>query len=614
MTANFHTPISSDKRPANAATFNAPLGELDAALTSEVQQRGAADIAEMQARIAADNAEAQARAAADTMLSDRIDDLIIDSGTSDAETIAARGSYDILGDRLNGIDQLPFAMRLGANVSAGATSISVRTIPDLPSRSTYIVIDPYTIEAEVRLITTVAGTTINFSGGAPLAYAHSVDDPVLILHRAEINPRMFGAVADGVTDDSVPLQRALNAASNHFVTVNLGMGTYAYGTTLELTRACVVRGARRGRSVLAYTGAGTALQSTTATANNQVLLEDFNVTTSTGAVGIHITTGMLYSEFNRLSVLGFSDNGIILSAGANGAWWNSINDVIIRNGVDLPDATGTGLLLTGTTDSANANYINRCNFGACAVGLHIERGDGNFIYASDFERNVLGYKETQKNATHPIGNKLYFCRFETNTNSYDFVIPAGYPPTGTVLDQNLFVASSPVSTGNATGNILTRSQFITNSGFEMHIAAEAESYRTGWSTAGSGITQTRAGVGTADEERFAGNYCMKVVTSSPSGAYVYYFLPGYEWFIGRTVTFVAYVKTSTANAVRVQLNDGVSSTNSPFHTGSGTWERLVVTRNISMSATRLQPRINFANGVDCTVYIDNAELFDGVVF
>lgn len=77
MSTNYHSAIATGAA-ANAATFNDPLGDLDAAIA----------------------AEAVARAAAVDVVDDRVSTIIASSGTSSTEVVDSRGGYTALSDNL----------------------------------------------------------------------------------------------------------------------------------------------------------------------------------------------------------------------------------------------------------------------------------------------------------------------------------------------------------------------------------------------------------------------------------------------------------------------------------------------------------------------------------
>jgi len=71
----------------------------------------------------------------------------------------------------------------------------------------------------------------------------------------------------------------------------------------------------------------------------------------------------------------------------------------------------------------------------------------------------------------------------------------------------------------------------------------------------------------------------------------YYLEYHYKKFRGRTVAFGAWVKTSTASHARIRIDDSTGGTYSSYHTGSGSWEWLEVTRQIAATTTQFFIRI-----------------------
>ena len=110
-----------------------------------------------------------------------------------------------------------------------------------------------------------------------------------------------------------------------------------------------------------------------------------------------------------------------------------------------------------------------------------------------------------------------------------------------------------------------------------------------------------------DENVKSGAYSANLVTSKES-SYLYFDLSP-KHLKGVTVTFCCWVRTSVGNSkVYVQINDGASANNS-FHTGSGDWEFLTVTRTIDDSATRVRALLEI-NGAG-SAYFDDAVLSEG---
>jgi len=70
---------------------------------------------------------------------------------------------------------------------------------------------------------------------------------------------------------------------------------------------------------------------------------------------------------------------------------------------------------------------------------------------------------------------------------------------------------------------------------------------------------------------------------------------------GHSLTFCAWVKTSTTSKVKLNLADGVGSTASPYHSGSGSWQMLTVTRTVDANATTVEAQIAFDGAATATV-------------
>jgi hypothetical protein len=76
------------------------------------------------------------------------------------------------------------------------------------------------------------------------------------------------------------------------------------------------------------------------------------------------------------------------------------------------------------------------------------------------------------------------------------------------------------------------------------------------------------------------------------------------------VSFSVRVKTTAANAVRLRIWDG-SPTFSAYHSGSGFYETLTVTRRLVSNPSLLSFDVDFQQ--TCTAYVDNAMLVSGSI-
>jgi len=130
-------------------------------------------------------------------------------------------------------------MSLAADASATDLTVTVKSkLTGLQPRSGWVVIDPYTIEAEVREVTAISSNDFTI---AALTYNHSENDPVLWLPEPEFNARQFGAKGDDSTADYTALQSAITASSGVGPVV-IPDGDYRIATALSIPSNVRIRG------------------------------------------------------------------------------------------------------------------------------------------------------------------------------------------------------------------------------------------------------------------------------------------------------------------------------------------------------------------------------------
>jgi len=121
---------------------------------------------------------------------------------------------------------------------------------------------------------------------------------------------------------------------------------------------------------------------------------------------------------------------------------------------------------------------------------------------------------------------------------------------------------------------------------------------------GTGATSRRCGTGLTDTNTFGlGGYANLVTYGSALANYGQTLFPTLPTaWRGKDVSAAVWIKTSSASAARLRINDGVGSTYSPYHTGGGAWEGpesstpLIVTRTLDASATTLKVDVELSSG------------------
>lgn len=106
-------------------------------------------------------------------------------------------------------------------------------------------------------------------------------------------------------------------------------------------------------------------------------------------------------------------------------------------------------------------------------------------------------------------------------------------------------------------------------------------------------------------------YCAACVYTHNTTSFLVQTIENYLGLQGRTITLSVRLKTSTANAVRVQISDSTVTIGGNYHTGGGAYETLTVTKTIGAGATFVTLGVRL--DASCTVYVDNAVVVVGSV-
>ena len=197
------------------------------------------------------------------------------------------------------------------------------------------------------------------------------------------NIKTFGAKCDDATDDSAAIQAALNAS----LAVYVPAGTCRFGTTLKWQNVtatpAVIYGDGWGRSILKYTGTGTAMSSATPANRSSVNISRLRLT-KFGAAGSSIGINLSATEFGRVfdvMVDGF-DIGQQLGLGTTSdGYFNATDSSYFNNNTTHVSVNGT----IGPIMWSNKNYWSRNKFNGGTTGYTQQYGDSNSITDNTFE-------------------------------------------------------------------------------------------------------------------------------------------------------------------------------------------------------------------------------------
>src|SRR5215472_1507823 len=181
------------------------------------------------------------------------------------------------------------------------------------------------------------------------------------------------------------------------------------------------------------------------------------------------------------------------------------------------------------------------------------------------------------------------------------------------------VATSP-TTGllpySIIPNSVGRENLLANGGFEVWQRGTGP-FTTGYHADRWGINPAGSDTISVSKEGNAANldvgsqYCAAVTYTRNTGASNTEQNLTNELLVqlrGRTITFTGRVKCSVAGALRLRIYDGANNYGA-YHSGSGQYETLSVTRTLAAAPTSLL--ISFVFDTSCTAYLDNAMLVVG---
>lgn len=167
---------------------------------------------------------------------------------------------------------------------------------------------------------------------------------------------------------------------------------------------------------------------------------------------------------------------------------------------------------------------------------------------------------------------------------------------------------------------LSNGNFLLGAGFETWTAGTSFTNPThgttladNWTLEKGGTTGATANVARESSTIDTGSYSKKVDITGAGSANSYLRLKqsmvNPSRFKGLHVAFGMKIKAPAASKVRLSITDGVTTQYSSYHTGDGTWQKLLVRFTVSSSATELTVRVEITSDAVMAVYADSGFLF-----
>lgn len=271
--------------------------------------------------------------------------------------------------RINIAQSLGFTgrMYLASNAGAGAISIIVQSLTSgVSAEAGWVVIDPYTIECEIRKVTGISGNQLTI---AALTYSHVAFDSVFWVDSGLVNVEWFGAKFDGVTDDTIAFERAF-AASDHVV---MPIGTTVISSVLDPSSNSVLKGMGTALTIINASGiVGPAMYAP----GQESVLDGFKIVgdNTGGSYGIMTDDGHrpLRATWGSIKIDGFEIGlNITATSAGNGIFMTNFGRVFI-NGC----TTGLRINSAGVPIKINANSFIHLAITNCTTGMLLDRVQG----------------------------------------------------------------------------------------------------------------------------------------------------------------------------------------------------------------------------------------------
>ena len=272
----------------------------------------------------------------------------------------------------------------------------------------------------------------------------AVQRTALSKFRDTVSVKDFGAVGDGVADDTAAIQAAINTNKEVFVP----NGTYNLSASLTMTSSQQIRGESQTLAILKTTAAVNAI--TVADIAYCKISNLYINGNGIGLIGIKVGLGITFSAFHTIEfcdVRNFTSYGIHL----NGTSYVRVDNCFIR------DNGGNGIYnnLGSPSGYGNANTISNCQIWDCGTyGIHFFKASNNIIENTKF---VLGSGGTSLTVGNRIANIYINNANSTTIDKCEFEnVDSGYTTYNILIDD----LDSPAALPNTISNKIRGCRFV----------------------------------------------------------------------------------------------------------------------------------------------------------
>lgn len=329
--------------------------------------------------------------------------------------------------------------------------------------------NPFLVNLDASFVFMGAASSYDLLFTDPLAPAQPsvpMISALSVVIQGALNVRDYGAVGDGVADDTPAIQAALTAAvSGGFgCVVVLPIGTYLTTTPLTIaTPSLQLLGLGVDRTILRYIGSGQAIRTTVQLDGAVVANLTFDLTAASAANTdiIDLRLGSNRSQFIDVyfKVNAQVRDGIVLrgqnpdTSAANAGQFANYFHNVKGQGDGTGIATGYMIKLFGAnlTDArCNANHIHNCFFNSWAAPLYIN-GQGNTWTSCIFENLTHGILMTGTNVFGNYASGNYYDNGATEYLSLTGVTAGNDGIVTIVEDAGVTIATITDGTARADG-------------------------------------------------------------------------------------------------------------------------------------------------------------------